>query len=193
VTRLDACHVLLCRGHFRDAIPYLEESLAALQAAGLPIGSSAAMGMLAYARAMTGRAAEGIALLCEAIDQLAQGRRTVEVLFMTYLGEAHLLAGRFGEASAVTEQALAMSRDRFEHATEARALYLLGDIAAQGAEVETADRHYSAALRLAGQLNLRPLVAHCHLGLGKLRARTDRHEKLENTSGSLRPYTVTWV
>ena len=40
------------------------------------------------------------------------------------------------------------------------------------AAVAAADAHYSAAIALAGELGMRPLVAHCHLGLGKLHRRT---------------------
>jgi len=41
-----------------------------------------------------------------------------------------------------------------------------------------ADRTYSQALHLARQqLGARPLVAHCHLGLGKLYRRTETHEQ----------------
>ena len=32
----------------------------------------------------------------------------------------------------------------------------------------TAEAHYRAAMTLATELGMRPLVAHCHLGLGKL-------------------------
>ena len=92
----------------------------------------------------------------------------MEALFTTYLCEAHLLAGQLGEAAALAERALALSRERFERATEARALYLLGEIAAQGGEDQTSDRYYHGALALAGELSLRPLIAQCHLGLGKL-------------------------
>ena len=34
--------------------------------------------------------------------------------------------------------------------------------------------HYRQALALADELGMRPLVAHCHLGLGKLYHRTDK-------------------
>jgi hypothetical protein len=33
------------------------------------------------------------------------------------------------------------------------------------------------ALALAGELGMRPLVAHCHLGLGKLYRRTGKREQ----------------
>jgi uncharacterized protein HemY len=37
--------------------------------------------------------------------------------------------------------------------------------------------HYRQAMELAEQLGMRPLVAHCHLGLGKLYRRTGRREQ----------------
>ncbi len=170
VIRLDACHVLLIRGDFRDAIPEIEACLGAFRAAGFPAWSTGAAAMLGYAYAMTGRLEEGIALLRDAVAEVAQGRRTREAVFTTYLGEALLLARELGEAAALAERGLALSRERFERATEARALQLLGEIAAQdpSCDRQAADRHYDDALSLAGELGLRPLVAHCHLGLGKL-------------------------
>ena len=39
---------------------------------------------------------------------------------------------------------------------------------------EEAEGSYREALALAEELGMRPLVAHCHLGLGKLYARTDQ-------------------
>jgi tetratricopeptide (TPR) repeat protein len=52
----------------------------------------------------------------------------------------------------------------------AYALRLLGEIAArrEPPESERAEAHYRQALALAEELGMRPLVAHCHLGLGKL-------------------------
>jgi tetratricopeptide (TPR) repeat protein len=35
-------------------------------------------------------------------------------------------------------------------------------------EIEPAQTHYQQALALADELGMRPLVAHCHLGLGTL-------------------------
>jgi tetratricopeptide (TPR) repeat protein len=136
-------------------------------------GSTAAA-MLGYAHAMTERLEDAIPLLREAIAQLAESRRTMEALFTTYLCEAHLLARQLEEAVALAERALAMSRERFERATEARALYLLGEIAAHGAQDQASDRHYHGALALAGELGLRPLVGHCHLGLATLSRRAGK-------------------
>ena len=62
---------------------------------------------------------------------------------------------------------------------EAWALRLLGEIAAHhdAPEVEPAAHHYRQALALAEELGMRPLVAHCHLGLGTLYARTGQRQQ----------------
>jgi Flp pilus assembly protein TadD len=56
------------------------------------------------------------------------------------------------------------------------ALRLLGDIAARRGPPasDQAEVHYRQALALAEELGMRPLVAHCHLGLGTLYARIGR-------------------
>ncbi|MGQ0579155.1 MAG: tetratricopeptide repeat protein [Betaproteobacteria bacterium] len=45
------------------------------------------------------------------------------------------------------------------------------------AEVNQSEDAYLQALALATELGMRPLVAHCHLGLGKLYARTAQREE----------------
>ena len=49
-------------------------------------------------------------------------------------------------------------------------LRLLGEIAAREdpLDIGKAENHYRQALALAEELGMRPLIAHCHLGLGKL-------------------------
>ncbi|PWU24514.1 MAG: hypothetical protein C5B48_06010 [Candidatus Rokuibacteriota bacterium] len=169
VARVDACHVLLCRGEFTGAITTLEACLEALREGGSPAWAGSAAAMLGYARAMTGRYREGIPPLRQALEQVAQGRRTREALFTTYLSEALHLAQESAEASTLAERALALSRERFEQANEARALYLLGGIGVEQSGGDgPAERHYRDALTLAEGLGLRPLVAQCHLGLAKL-------------------------
>ncbi len=42
---------------------------------------------------------------------------------------------------------------------------------------EDAEGYYREALTLAGELGMRPLVAHCHLGLGKLSRHTAKREQ----------------
>jgi hypothetical protein len=44
-------------------------------------------------------------------------------------------------------------------------------------DAEQAAAHYQQALALAEELGMRPLVAHCHLGLGRLYGQTGRVEQ----------------
>jgi tetratricopeptide (TPR) repeat protein len=62
---------------------------------------------------------------------------------------------------------------------EARALWLLGEIAMRRdpPDVAQAEAHYQQALTLAEGLGMRPLVAHCHRGLGTLYAATGQREQ----------------
>ena len=42
-----------------------------------------------------------------------------------------------------------------------------------------AEDHYLKSLALATELDMRPVIAHCHLGLGKLYRRTDKREQAQ--------------
>jgi hypothetical protein len=46
-------------------------------------------------------------------------------------------------------------------------------------DLKTAERHYHDAKTLAEQRGMRPLIAHCHLGLGKLSRRTGAREQAQ--------------
>jgi tetratricopeptide (TPR) repeat protein len=154
VTRLDACQALVRRAAFREAIPRLEAVNQALRDAGLlwRIRGSAVLG---YALVMTGRVPEGIALLSDAVEETARGRRTDEARWMTYLSEAYLREGRLAEARNLADQAMGLSRQRAERATEAHLLHLLGAIGAQS-DGAVAERQYLAAMALAEELGMRP-------------------------------------
>ena len=89
-----------------------------------------------------------------------------------------MLAGSLDEAYALAERALALARAHQERGNQAYALRLLGDITArrEPPESESAETHYRQALVLAEELGMRPLQAHCHLGLGTLYVQTGRPE-----------------
>jgi tetratricopeptide (TPR) repeat protein len=74
-----------------------------------------------------------------------------------------------------------LARGRGERGYEAWALRLLGEIAAHPdpPDAETAESHYRQALALAEELGMRPLVAHCHFGLGNLYHRTGDRPKAQ--------------
>ena len=83
------------------------------------------------------------------------------------------------DARRRAEEALGLARQQKERPSEARALRFLGEIASRRdpADTQAAKDHYRQALALATDLEMRPLVAHCHLGLGKLYRRTGDRAK----------------
>ena len=106
-------------------------------------------------------------------------------------GEANLLAGEVGAASDFAAEALALSRQRRERGFEAWALRLVGEIALHRdmAGVPSGAEAYVGAIALADELGLRPLQAHCHLGLAKLYQRTgDRQRAQEHLTTATTMY-----
>ena len=90
-----------------------------------------------------------------------------------WLSEAYLRLGRLDEALAVAVRGLEFCRAHAQQGEQAWALRLLGEIHAHRhpPEAELAEASYREALALADALGMRPLQAHCHLGLGTLYAR----------------------
>jgi Tetratricopeptide repeat len=97
------------------------------------------------------------------------------------LGGAYLLDGRLADATRIAQDGLATARQWGEREVEGQLLRLLGDIAAHPdrLEVDTAEVHYRDAILLAQELGLSPLIAHCHLGLGKLNRRTGKRQEAQ--------------
>jgi class 3 adenylate cyclase/tetratricopeptide (TPR) repeat protein len=175
------------KGDFHRALPLLERGISAGIESGFKRTTAIAAGVLGYALALSGRAAEGA-------ERLEQGLRHMEALSVTwmhcqrvnFLGEAHLLAGRQDDAKATAERALRLSRERGERGFEAWCLRLLGEISVHGdpADSSAAEGHYREAHVLATELEMRPLVAHCHLGLGKFFRRTGKRQEAHEHLGT---------
>jgi tetratricopeptide (TPR) repeat protein len=132
---------------------------------------------------LTGQAREGLALVRSAVQQIdaSSGFTWLRTRRLSRLGEANLLAGEVDAARALAAEALALSRQRRERGFEAWALRLGGEIALHGgmADVDKGTGAYVEAIALADELGMRPLVAHCHLGLGKLYRRTGKEQEAQ--------------
>jgi tetratricopeptide (TPR) repeat protein len=94
------------------------------------------------------------------------------------VAEAYLLAGRVRDAAAPVRHALEHARESGARGREAVALHLLAEIAAcdEPSHPDRAVDDYRAAQSLAAELGMRPLVAHCHLGLGRLFRREEKRQ-----------------
>ena len=94
--------------------------------------------------------------------------------FACLLGEACLLSGNIDEARLQATTALEAAQALHQRGDEAAARWLLGLTTPSLVEAEL---FLSGALSLGSELAMRPLVAHCHLGLGKLYRRTGKREQ----------------
>jgi tetratricopeptide (TPR) repeat protein len=168
--------VYLHQGALSQAIALLARGLALCQTWNILSWLHTAAGNLGYAYALFGRVTEALPLLEQAASM---GSRGGHALYTARLSEAYLLAGQIAKASTLAAHALALSRDHKERGFQAWALRLLGEIASQSdpPQIESAEAHYQQALTLADELGMRPLVAHCHLGLGKLYLKTGWREQ----------------
>jgi predicted ATPase len=171
----------LDQGDFAGAVAPLERGLELCRTREVPVLIQEFAGALGAAYSGTGRGAEAVALM--------EARRAAEQKQRYWLwpgrvgalGEAYLLDGRLADATRIAEDGLAAARQFGERGVEGQLLRLLGDIAAHPdrVEVDTAQAHYRQALALAEELGLRPLMARCHFGLGKLYARTGKREEAQ--------------
>jgi tetratricopeptide (TPR) repeat protein len=159
----------LRKGDLHRAIPALERGLGLCQDWDILLLSSWFAAALVYVYALAGRSADALPLLERDWRGHMQSGfpRADRILFVS---EAYLLAGHLPEAYTYAVQALEASHARQAQGNQAWALRLLGEIAAHRdpPEVEPAEACYREALALARELAMRPLEAHCHLGLGTL-------------------------
>ena len=167
----------------QKSIPYLERSVH-LSRVGSFANMFRAMSALGYAYALSGRIADALPLLDQCASQDLSETRTYSVpRAYLWTGEAYLVAGRLNEATQMALRAQDLAQQRRERGGLASALRLLGEIAVHRdpPEVESAEAHYRQALVAAEEMGMRPLAAHCHLGLGKLFHRTgDRAKAAEH-------------
>jgi tetratricopeptide (TPR) repeat protein len=98
---------------------------------------------------------------------------------MHSLGRTYLLLGRLAQARALGERAITAVPEHIGIAAHAR--HLLGDVATHPDrfDADRGEAHYREALALAEPRGMRPLIAHCHLGLGKLYRRTGKREQAQ--------------
>jgi predicted ATPase/class 3 adenylate cyclase len=167
-------------GDLSRAIPALERGLDLCRVWDILYYFSETASTLGCAYALAGRVAAALPLL-EQVEQRGPTMETMggESLRVGYVSEAYLLAGRMQEAVQCAGRALDLARAHKERGHEAWALRLLGEIATHQdpPETEPVEAHYRQALALADELGMRPLVAHCHLGLGTLYAKTGQRQQ----------------
>jgi class 3 adenylate cyclase/tetratricopeptide (TPR) repeat protein len=174
----------LSKGDASESTVPLERALYLSEVANIPQTVPSLASALGYAYVLLGR-------LYEAAPLLEQGAGAVPSMmatrtpsrYLAWLSEANLRTGRPDEAARLAIMVQERARERGERPNLIRALWLLGEHARlrEPIEANAAETYYREAQSHATAVGMRPLVAHCHLGLGALyhhtgaRAAADEH------------------
>ena len=165
-------------GEFATAIAGLERAQSLCERGDFPVQRLAVLARLGYAYVFTGRLAEGLGLLEEAAAHVDRVDGFWRTLFLCWLAEGYLVAGRVDDAARAAERAQGLAPDNMP-GTRAWTTWLAGEIASHGARTERAAEHYRDAAA-ADRLELRVLRARCHLSLGRFqRAAGDPRARAE--------------
>jgi class 3 adenylate cyclase/tetratricopeptide (TPR) repeat protein len=173
----------LLKGDWAKARSLLEQGIGVFRTANVALTLSPAVVSSAWVLAQLGEASEALNRLREG-EQLLERQATIGVVGLLgwdyhVLGRACLLLDRLDEARRLGDRAVESSPRQPGFA--AHALHLLGDIVTYPGrfDAESGEGHYRQALALAKPRGMRPLVGHCHLGLGKLYRRTGKREEAQ--------------
>jgi DNA-binding SARP family transcriptional activator/tetratricopeptide (TPR) repeat protein len=135
-----------------------------------PLGWSAGL-----ANALGGRVDEGVKMLEKAAESERHiGSRVAREHLLLHTGRAYIEAGRLDDAARCAGDALEWARKTGRGMSEAGAHGLLGEVAMHRDRIDVSEMecHVRASLRLAENLEMRPLAARCHLRLAWLAERT---------------------
>jgi tetratricopeptide (TPR) repeat protein len=171
----------LVQGDWERARLQFDRTIAVLEIANVVLLLGPAVCAMGWVLAQLGEADKALRRLREG-ELLLNRRATAGIVGLNgwgyySLGRASERLGRLDEARSLADRAIGSSPS---HAGfTAHALHLLGDIATHHDpfDVEQGKAQYRQALALAEPRGMRPLIAHCHLGLGKLRRRTGQREQ----------------
>jgi tetratricopeptide (TPR) repeat protein len=181
VAHIAAGRVHLLRGDWAQARLLMEHGTAVLRAGSVGLLLPQSVAQSAWILAQLGEASEALSQLRESeqlVERLAASGYVVGLgwLYLS-LGRAALVLGRLDDARRLGDRALESSSRQPGFA--AHALHLLADIATHPDrfDAERGRAYYRQALGLAEPRGMRPLVAHCRLGLGRLDGRAEQREQ----------------
>jgi tetratricopeptide (TPR) repeat protein len=171
----------LLAGDWARARSRLEHGIAVLRRGNVSLSLPPTVAGTSWALAQLGDASE-------ALNRLREGEQAVAGHVAGgmhrgwdnhVLGRACLLLGWLDEARHFGDRAVELLPS--QPGAAAHALHLLGDIATHPDrfDAERGEVHYRQALALAEPRGMCPLVAHCHLGLGKLYRCTGRRQEAQ--------------
>jgi class 3 adenylate cyclase/tetratricopeptide (TPR) repeat protein len=174
-------YVCLVKGDLEVAGPVLERACRVAGEANITLLRPQATRLLGSCYLLAGRIEEGVALVRTAAEEVQSKRLLMqEASVLALLAEACLFADRVDEAVEMAQRALSLAGERGQRGDAAALLHVLGETAARdGLSIEKAEHHYLDAIALAAELEMRPLLARGHLGIGRLYLCAGDHDRAE--------------
>ena len=172
------------KGDLDIAIPLLIRTLDLCRVWNVGIWVPETTAALGLAYALAGRRDEALVVLEEVVHQIFT--RVFTGPAVAAVSQAYLLTGNVEIAARIAKRALNADWIRKQPGSLAWLLYILGEVATspEWFDAKTGEAHYREALVLAEPRGMRPLIAHCHLGLGRLYRRTDKRDQAQEHLGT---------
>jgi tetratricopeptide (TPR) repeat protein len=164
----------LLHGKLDGATKMLEKALALCREADVMSAFSFTAGNLGHAQSLLGHPDDALAIVAEAVRPQKVSFSIVPSAYpLTALAEACRLKGETKKALETAEEALSIFRQNGERGFAAWALYYLAKVQFDGGpgQVQQSWQSYRQAKEQAEELRMKPLLAHCQMGLGEAYAR----------------------
>jgi len=163
--------VYLLRGALDQAINKLENALSLCRKTDVLAAFSFTAASIGHAQSLLGHPDHALPILQEAVQPKKAGFSAIPSTYpLTALAEVFHLKGDADKAIQNAGEAVSISRQRGERGIGAWALYYMAEIqSGEGSEqMPKAIQSYSQATKQAAELGMRPLLSHCHMGLGQI-------------------------
>ena len=176
--------VTLFRGDAEEAVRIFDRLLRLCRAYDLDAYEARVMAGLGLAKARTGAVTDGLSLLEKAVAlDSASEPRTTSSFGTIALAEAYFHAGDHARGLATANEGVRAAVAREERGAEAYARWIGAMLEAAIPEGRgAAEAALASAAAIAQELHLKPLLAHCDLGLAAIhrrQGRTDEARELE--------------
>ena len=173
---------LLIKGEAKQALSVLLRGWTVAETTDLPLMARAVEIFVGYAHLQAG----DLESACSTLERSTAYTDSIGFMAfcpfgINFLSEAYLLTGQVDRAKSLAERSADLTLKYRQRGYHAWSLRMLGKIACHPEyldETRAAGR-YRESLKLATELEMRPLQAHCHLGLGKLYRRTEKREQAQ--------------
>jgi tetratricopeptide (TPR) repeat protein len=163
----------LAQGEPERATGVLEPGLAIQESGEILTLRVMLLAALGHARTLAERPAEALSLLEQSVETSAFALSPQHPFPLLFHAEACLKAGQLERGAEAALNGLQFSRARREVGSEAWAHRLSAEVGLRRRPLDApfVEEHYLRAMALADERGMRPLVAHCHLGLAELAGR----------------------